>query len=106
MNGEIIGVQGIYWDITQVRKATLEAQERLNELTTLYAISQAAAQLELEPLLTVVGQKIEETFQVHSSFIALYDKANEFINIPYMINKGERVSVNRLSLTDQAFQVK
>jgi diguanylate cyclase (GGDEF)-like protein/PAS domain S-box-containing protein len=93
LNGEIIGVQGVYWDITQVRKATLEAQERLNELTTLYAISQAAAQLELEPLLTVVGQKIEETFQVHSSFIALYDKVNEFINIPYMINKGERVSV-------------
>jgi diguanylate cyclase (GGDEF)-like protein/PAS domain S-box-containing protein len=94
LNGEIIGVQGIYWDITQVRKATLEAQERLNELTSLYAISQAAAQLELEPLLTVVGQKIETTFQVHSSFIALYDKANEFINIPYMINKGERISIS------------
>jgi PAS domain S-box-containing protein len=82
LNGEIIGVQGIYWDITQVRKATLEAQERLNELTTLYAISQAAAQLELDPLLTVVGQKIETTFQVHSCFIALYDKANELVNIP------------------------
>ncbi len=93
LNGEIIGVQGIYWDITQVRKATLESQERLNELSTLYAISQAAANLELEPLLTVVGQKIEETFHVHSSFIALYDKANEFINIPYMINLGERVSI-------------
>jgi diguanylate cyclase (GGDEF)-like protein/PAS domain S-box-containing protein len=93
LNGEIIGIQGIYWDITQIRKATLEAQERLNELTSLYAISQAAAQLELEPLLTVVGQKLETTFQVHSSFIALYDKANEFINIPYMIYKGERISI-------------
>jgi diguanylate cyclase (GGDEF)-like protein/PAS domain S-box-containing protein len=92
LNGEIIGVQGIYWDITQIRKATSEAQKRLNELTALYAISQAAAQLEMESLLTVVGQTIESTFQVQSSFIALYDKNSETISIPYLTCEGKRIS--------------
>ena len=93
LNGEIIGVQGIYWDITQVRRATLDAQERLNELTTVYTISQAAAQLEMESLLNMVGPKIEQTFQVQSAFIALYDQSNQIISFPYMINQGKRITI-------------
>jgi diguanylate cyclase (GGDEF)-like protein/PAS domain S-box-containing protein len=91
-SGEIIGVQGIYWDMTQIRLATREAQDRLDELTTVYAISQAVAQLEMDSLLNVVGQKIEQTFKVQSAFIALYDPENSIISIPYMINKGERIT--------------
>ena len=93
LNGQIIGIQGIYWDITQVRKATLDAQERLDELTTVYSISQAATQLDLESLLNVVGQKIEQTFNIHSSFIALYDQDTSTISFPYLVSRGSRISV-------------
>ena len=93
LNGQVIGIQGIYWDITQVRRATMEAHERLDELTTVYTISQAAAQLEMESLLNIVGQKIEQTFHVQSAFIALYDQSNQIISFPYMINQGKRITI-------------
>ena len=91
--GEIIGIQGMYWDITQIRRAALEAQERLDELTTMYAISQAVTQLEMEPLLSVVGENIEKTFNVRSVYIALFDQANSSINIPYMSVNGKRLTI-------------
>lgn len=93
LNGQIFGIQGMYWDITQVRKATLDAQERLNELTTVYSISQAATQLDLESLLNVVGQNIEQTFNIHSSFIALYNPDTSTISFPYLVNRGNRITV-------------
>ena len=92
-NGDIVGIQGIYWDITQVRKSVSEAQERVNELTTLYTISQAATQLEMESLLTIVGQKIQQIFNVQSAFIAVFDKPNSKIKFPYVVNRSNRTSV-------------
>jgi diguanylate cyclase (GGDEF)-like protein/PAS domain S-box-containing protein len=89
--GEIIGVQGMYWDITQIRRAALEAQERLDELTTIYAISQAVTQLEMESLLSVVAENIEKTFNVRSVYIAFFDKNYSTISIPYWTINGNRI---------------
>jgi diguanylate cyclase (GGDEF)-like protein/PAS domain S-box-containing protein len=97
-SGTIIGIQGIYWDTTQILQATREAHDRLNELTTVYAISQAAAQLEMDSLLTVVGENILQTFKVQSVFIVRYEQGNSTISIPYMMVNGKR-----LTIPDQPF---
>jgi diguanylate cyclase (GGDEF)-like protein/PAS domain S-box-containing protein len=94
--GEIIGIQGMYWDITQIRRAALEAQERLDELTTIYAISQAVTQLEMEPLLSVVGENIEKTFNVRSVYIAFFDKKDSTISIPYWTINGNRINIPKI----------
>jgi len=90
---EIIGIQGIYWDTTQIKQAAREAQDRLNELTTVHAISQAAAQLELDSLLTLVGQNILQSFNVQSIFIVLYEQGKSTISIPYMTVNGKRITI-------------
>jgi diguanylate cyclase (GGDEF)-like protein/PAS domain S-box-containing protein len=94
--GEIIGIQGMYWDITQIRRAASEAQERLDELTTIYAISQAVTQLEMESLLSVVGENIEKTFNVRSVYIAFFDKKESSISIPYWTINGNRIKTPKM----------
>jgi diguanylate cyclase (GGDEF)-like protein/PAS domain S-box-containing protein len=61
-----------------------EAKEHLEELANINAISQAAAaHLEINSLLELVGEKIYQIFQAQAIYIALYDEAEGLIHIPY-----------------------
>jgi diguanylate cyclase (GGDEF)-like protein/PAS domain S-box-containing protein len=74
------------------KKAERQLQQHLTELRTIFDVSQAAAsQLELDALLSLVGEKITSTFDVGAVFIALIDRATSTIQNPYWRIGQERI---------------
>lgn len=71
-----------------------ETRRRVTELDALNRISQAVtAGLELETMLTVIGEQLRAIFDVQNVYIALYDPATGLIRLPYFVNDNERVNV-------------
>ncbi len=61
-----------------------ETRQRAAELATVNQISTAVgAQLELEKLVSLVGEQIRETFAADICYVALYDRGTETIRFPY-----------------------
>jgi two-component sensor histidine kinase/putative methionine-R-sulfoxide reductase with GAF domain len=72
-----------------------ESQRRVTELDSLNKISQAVAtELELDALLTLIGDQLRVIFGVQDVYIALYDREAQMITLPYFVNDNERVSVD------------
>jgi len=68
-------------------------QQRAAELETINALSQTlASQLELQTLIELVGEKIRETFDVQSIYVALYDKSANIITFPYDFDNNVRMT--------------
>lgn len=71
-----------------------EAQRRVTELDALNRISQAAtSELDLESLLSIIGEQVRQIFDVQNTYVALYDRATQMITLPYFVNDGKRVQV-------------
>ena len=71
-----------------------EAQRRVTELDALNRISQAVtSELDLESLLSVIGEQVRQIFGVQNVYVALYDRANQKISLPYFVNDGKRAQV-------------
>lgn len=71
-----------------------ESQRRVTELGALNRISQAVtSELDLASLLNIIGEQVRQIFDVQSTYIALYDRANETIALPYFVNDNKRVQV-------------
>jgi PAS domain S-box-containing protein len=84
-----------------IEKARLfdETQRRLTELQTVNNIGGIlASQLDLSTMLWRVGDKVMETFGVKSGYIALYDRENNLIDIPYAMKEGVRDAVSPFPL--------
>ncbi len=76
-----------------------ETQQRLTELATIHDISQVSIQqLELETWLSLVGEKINQTFDVQGVYIALYDRQAEQIRIPYWRYYNQQLGQQVLSM--------
>lgn len=71
-----------------------ETQQRLGELATINALSQAlAAQLDRQALAETVGRKVGQAFG-HDAFVALYDSQANQVEIPYFTSAaGERIAL-------------
>jgi signal transduction histidine kinase/DNA-binding response OmpR family regulator len=67
-----------------------ETQKRVDELATINSVGQAlTTQLELTPLLAIVGEKLQEAFDADIAFIALLDEARGAIDFPYYVEDGQ-----------------
>ncbi|GAB4540680.1 MAG: hypothetical protein Fur002_07780 [Anaerolineales bacterium] len=61
-----------------------ETQQRANELATVNAVSAAlAAELDLDALIHLVGEKIRAVFHAELAYIALLDEETNTIHFPY-----------------------
>lgn len=90
--GKIIGVQGIFWDVTERITAELESRQHLNELTTISTITQAiTSEIDFQSLLELIAKNVMDLLRVQSLYIALLDPQKNLIEIPYMLDAGERV---------------
>ena len=68
-----------------------ETRQRLAELATVNEISQAlSSQLDLDPLLELVGEQMRRTFDVDACYVALHDVASGLIRFPYDYELGIR----------------
>lgn len=71
-----------------------ETQRRVTELNALNNISQAVStELDLDTLLTVIGDQVRAIFDVQDTYIAMYDRETQMISLPYMVADNQRVSV-------------
>lgn len=69
------------------------AQQRLAELATINAISQAVtAQLDLNALLELVGDEMRRVFDVHAVYISLLEDDTNLLRIPYWRFYDERLT--------------
>jgi signal transduction histidine kinase/CheY-like chemotaxis protein/putative methionine-R-sulfoxide reductase with GAF domain len=68
-----------------------ETRQRAAELSIVNDVGQAAAaQLDLDPLMALVGDKMVETFRADICYIALYDAESGIIDFPYYNESGQR----------------
>jgi two-component sensor histidine kinase/putative methionine-R-sulfoxide reductase with GAF domain len=71
-----------------------ESQRRMTELDALNNISQAVtSELDLDPLLEIIGTQIQTIFDVQNVYIALYDRRSGTISLPYFVNDSVRETV-------------
>lgn len=97
--GQIIGVQGVFWDVTERLQSEQEAQQRLQDLTAINAISQAiASQFDFQSLLELIAQKVIDILGVQSLYIALLDEKNNRIDIPFLLDEGKRLIGETLNI--------
>ncbi|HEY8953398.1 MAG TPA: response regulator, partial [Candidatus Dormibacteraeota bacterium] len=76
-----------------------ETQKRVAELATINSVGQAlTTQLELTPLLAIVGEKLQEAFEADIAFIALLDEERGFIDFPYYVEGGKQEPQDPLRL--------
>ena len=67
-----------------------ETRRRVSELATINTVGDAiSAQLEVEPLLALVGEKTREAFEADIAYVALVDEEGEKIDFPYYVEDGK-----------------
>ncbi|MBN1580306.1 MAG: GAF domain-containing protein [Anaerolineae bacterium] len=106
-DGTPMHIQSIVRDISDRKQTERDMQQRLNELETVNAISQASAtQLELGTLLELVAQRLLQTFDAQGIFFALYDPKTNLLHFPYWYCLGQRLEVTpkRAGLAAQIIQ--
>jgi GAF domain-containing protein/CheY-like chemotaxis protein len=68
-----------------------ETRQRVAELGTVNSVGEALnAQLEVEPLLVLVGEKTREAFDADIAYVGLLDEETGLVEFPYFIEDGER----------------
>ncbi len=74
-------------------RAIEETRQRNAELALVNEVGRALAQqLDFDAIITLVGDRIREIFDVQTGTIGLYDPASNRISTPYAIDRGERAS--------------
>jgi GAF domain-containing protein len=74
-----------------------ELQQRLADLGTVNSVGQAiSAQLDLEALIELVGDRIRETFNADVTYVALLDEEGDVIEFPYFSEDGIRATFEPL----------
>jgi diguanylate cyclase (GGDEF)-like protein len=81
---QTIGHVIILHEFTKRRKIDIELKKHLKDLEVINAISVSiSSQLDMDRLIPLVGQKLEEIFNVHSVFVSLYNPQSRLITMPY-----------------------
>ncbi|MEO8511822.1 MAG: GAF domain-containing protein, partial [Chloroflexota bacterium] len=66
-----------------------ETRQRVGELGTINTVGQAlTTQLEVGPLLALVGEKTREAFDADITYVALLDEESGIIDFPYFVETG------------------
>ena len=77
----------------ETQRLLTETNERAAELAIINSVQQGlAAQLDMQAMYDLVGDKIQEIFDAHSVDIGLYDFESEMVNYPYAIERGVRLA--------------
>ncbi|HAE59713.1 MAG TPA: hypothetical protein DCG54_09475, partial [Anaerolineae bacterium] len=91
--GQVVNYISIKEDISARKEVDEILHRRLEELLMVNTISMAAAsQLDLNSLVSLIGQQLEQSFNARSVLIALHGHDSEFIEIPYWTIDKKRVT--------------
>ena len=68
-----------------------ETRQRVSELATINTVGEAlTAQLEIDPLLAIVGERMREAFDADITYVAFVDEEAAMITFPYYVEAGIR----------------
>ncbi len=84
----------------RVEQRTAELEQRAAELAIINSVQEGlAAELDIQAIYDLVGEKIQEVFQADTTYIALYDKERDLLSWPYYKENGQSVSIAPVSPT-------
>ncbi len=76
----------------ETQRLLTETNERAAELSIINSVQEGlAANLDMQAMYDLVGDKITEIFDAQSVDIGLYDFESEFVRYPYTMERGERL---------------
>src|SRR5262249_18638454 len=76
-----------------------ETRQRNAELALINSVQAAlAGELELQAIYDVVGDKLQEVFDAQVLSISILDEASGQLQFPYMIERGERQTVDPMKV--------
>jgi len=74
----------------ETQRLLKETEQRAAELATVNAVGQAlASQLELDALVTLIGEQMRQTFAADIVYVALHDRQADEIHFPYYLDGGQ-----------------
>jgi PAS domain S-box-containing protein len=77
-------------------------QQRIAELAIINSVQAAlAAELNIQGIYEAVGDKIREIFHNADVDIRIYDPQTGLLHIPYTLEKGQRIAITPIPLTDK-----
>jgi GAF domain-containing protein/CheY-like chemotaxis protein len=80
----------------ETKRLLKETEERNAELAVINSVQHGlASKLEFQSVIDLVGDKITEIFDAQATLISLYDPRTEEIDHRYLIERGERLLINR-----------
>ncbi|HKY55928.1 MAG TPA: GAF domain-containing protein, partial [Anaerolineales bacterium] len=83
-----------------------ETEQRNAELATVNSVQQAlAAQLDLQKLYELIGEKVRTIFDAQIATIVTYDLTTGLLHHQYYAKQGERLHINPVPLTDIAWHL-
>ena len=83
----------------ETQRLLTESEQRAAELAIINSVQEGlAAQLDFQAIIDLVGDKIREIFGSHDMSIALHDRRNNLVAMPYYIEHGERFPVEAFPL--------
>jgi signal transduction histidine kinase/CheY-like chemotaxis protein len=81
----------------QLAASKAQAEQRAAELTIVNGVQTGlAAQLEMQAIYDLVGEKIRETFKAQAVGIGIIERDSGLLRIPYVIERGRRIVVEGL----------
>ena len=84
-----------------------ELRQREAELAIINSVQAGlAAQLDIQSIFDLVGDKVRDTFDAQTVIITTYDLQMNLMHYPYIIEKGQRLSQDPLPLGDRGFSSK
>jgi GAF domain-containing protein/CheY-like chemotaxis protein len=76
-----------------------ETRRRVAELATINSVGEAlTTQLEIDPLIAIVGERMCEAFEADIAYIALLDEETSTIGFPYYVENGQHEPAEPLRL--------
>jgi GAF domain-containing protein len=77
-----------------------ETEQRAEELSVVNRVAQVVSQmLELDDLYSAVHEQIQRAIVSDAFYIAIYNREDETINFPYLVDEGERYIIDPIPAT-------
>jgi len=78
----------------ETQRLLKETEQRAAELAIINKVQEGlASKLDMQAIIDLVGDKIREVFNAHGTGIQLYDRQNNLIYYPYVIERGKRLTI-------------
>ena len=78
----------------ETQRLLKETEQRNTELAIINSVQEGlVAKMDMQAIIDLVGDKIKDVFNTHGVGIQLYDRRNNLVHYPYVIERGKRLTI-------------